>query len=256
MLPDVERIMNSTPHSVTGTSPVKIVFGTSVDLSRGIMKPFNEADLPTRIDFKDFVIRQSIFQNEAILLAQSKQLERERKIALYAADKENQTITAYLPGSFVLLKVDNNKRNQADDKLSPRWTGPYRVISSSHNEHRYEIEDIPTGVLRKVHVTELKPFCYDPAVDPNLIAIEKAEHYIVESIVQHRTHSETHALPKKKNAPPNKKIYEFLVHWKDYPESSRTWEPITNLRANSVFHEYCKQHKLTSLIPKRFQEDD
>jgi hypothetical protein len=252
MLPDVERIMNSTPHAATGTSPANIVFGESVNLSRGIMAPLDEGSLPAREDYRDFIIRQKVFQGEAIRLAQAKLLQQQRKIALYG-DKHDTSITSYTPGAYVMLKVDNDKRNRAGDKLSPRWTGPFRVISASHNGHRYEIEDIPTGKLEKVHVTELKLFHHDPNSDPDLIAIAKADHYLVESIIDHRISVYPTDNPRKKGSPQHKKVYEFLVHWENYPESARTWEPIINLRANAVFHDYCTKNNLTSLIPKRFQ---
>jgi len=249
MLPDVERMINSTHHSAIGTTPARIVFGTSVDLHRGFITPLDESFLPVRQDYREFALRQSVFQTEVIKHAQKMQQEREKRIQV-GTDADNKYITTYPLGSFVMLKVDNAKRNRAEDKLSPRWTGPYRVIAMSHQGHRYEIEEIHSGTVRKVHVTELKKFLYDPATDPTIDAIARADHYIVESIVGHRKRLIPSSTPKGQN----KSVYEFHVHWEGYPPSDRTWEPIQNLRVNSIFHDYCEKHRLTSLIPKKFRK--
>ena len=99
-----------------------------------------------------------------------------------------------------------------------------------------------------MHISEIKKFHYDPSIDPALAAIEASQHYIVESIITHRRR-----LVDNKSSKKNTKRYEFLVHWEGYSDADRTWEPAENLRGNSVWHNYCTENKLTSLIPKRFK---
>ena len=44
---------------------------------------------------------------------------------------------------------------------------------------------------------------------------------------------------------------EFLVKWKDYPDSKNTWEPYTHLRDNEVLHDYLKLKGFHRLINKQ-----
>jgi hypothetical protein len=49
--------------------------------------------------------------------------------------------------------------------------------------------------------------------------------------------------------------WKFLVWWENFPISASTWEPITsfllpNGSVNSVFKDYCLEHKLTHILQK------
>ena len=254
MLPDVERILNSTFHTAIGCSPADIVFGRSVNLARGFITPTDEGLIPDRPDYAEFIKRQRAFQMEVITYAQRALTDRARASVREAFGGFGQemtppTITVYPENTFVMMRVDSNKRNRREDKLSPNWTGPYRVIRSTQLGRHYEVLEIHSGKILKVHVSELKAFNYDPANDPTLDAIRDDKQYLVESIVDHRRRLVNNHTPGVKN----RKEYEFLVHWQDYPVEDRSWEPVQLLRTLGVWHVYCHQNGLTSLVPKRFR---
>ena len=87
----------------------------------------------------------------------------------------------------------------------------------------------------------MKKFLYDPDhVDP--VDVDRRDHmeFFVESIVSHRGN-------------PNRSTIEFLVKWRDYPESENSWEPYSNLRNNEILHDYLKLKNLHRLINKQYR---
>ena len=92
---------------------------------------------------------------------------------------------------------------------------------------------------KTVDISRLIPFHYNPTrVNPEAIAAKEKDMFIVESILTHKRINNQ---------------YSFQVKWEGYDDpEDLTWEPIANLRNNSVFHTYCRMNNL-NLIPKEYR---
>jgi hypothetical protein len=68
----------------------------------------------------------------------------------------------------------------------------------------------------------------------------------VESIVNHRVRTfGGHWNTAKTKKVGQKKVTEYLVHWKGYGVEDRTWEPESNCNnCPDLVHQYWKAHKL------------
>ena len=108
-------------------------------------------------------------------------------------------------------------------------TGPhYKLINLANNEEE-----------SNVHVKRLSPFLYDPSrIVPKSIAQKDYGEIEVEAIVKHVGDE------KKKST------LDFLVKWKNQSDSYNLWLPWSQLRNNSILHEYLRSKNLARLIPK------
>jgi Chromo (CHRromatin Organisation MOdifier) domain len=112
------------------------------------------------------------------------------------------------------------------------------TVDSGSNS-RYTLYDLITNNETEYHVSDMKQFLYDSYhVDPVDVARRDHIKFFVESIVSHRGNRTRSAI-------------EFLVKWRDYPESENSWEQYSNLRDNAILHDYLKLKKLHRLINKQ-----
>jgi hypothetical protein len=115
----------------------------------------------------------------------------------------------FIVGDYVLVSISNKARQ----KLKIRWNGPRR-IKQVLSDWVYEIEDLITKKLEKVHASRLKFFSEKDleinADIKNQIA-HNEENFIIEEIRDLRLNKEF-----------NK--YELLIKWKHFIEEENTWE--------------------------------
>jgi hypothetical protein len=105
------------------------------------------------------------------------------------------------------------------NKLLPKHRGPYRV--RGRKQSIYIIEDLVLGKQIKTHVHNLRPFLFNPnRVDPPEVAQQR------------------------------RSSMEFLVRWTGYDASSNSWEPYKALMHVDKLHDYLREHKMRSLIPR------
>ena len=71
-----------------------------------------------------------------------------------------------------------------------------------------------------------------------MIASKAQDLHLVSAILAHRG-----------NPKPLSKL-SFLVAWHNYPSSSNTWEPYSNVKHLSVLHQYLSNNNLSHLIPR------
>ena len=77
-------------------------------------------------------------------------------------------------------------------------------------------------------------FLYDPDhIDLVDVALRNHMEFFVKSTVSHRGSL-------------NRSTIEFLIKWRNYPESENSWEPFSNLRDNAIPHDYLKLKKIAS----------
>ena len=123
------------------------------------------------------------------------------------------------------------------NKLLSRHRGPYQV--RGRKQSIYFIEDLVLGKQIKTHVHNLRPFIFNPhRVYPQEVAQQNEQEFLVRDIIAHR--GDHH----------RRSSMEFLVRWTGYDASFNSWEPYKALMHVDKLHEYLREHKMRSLIPR------
>jgi hypothetical protein len=164
-----------------------------------------------------------------LVVAQESQFQSDQhKVVENDAD-----ITDYPINSYVLYILPMGRGN----KLLPRHRGPYQV--RGRKQSIYFIEDLVLGKQIKTHVHNLRPFIFNPQrVNPREVAQQNEQEFMVRDIVAHR--GDHH----------RRSSMEFLVRWTGYDASSDSWEPYKALMHVDKLHDYLREHKMRSLIPR------
>ena len=91
-----------------------------------------------------------------------------------------------------------------------------------------------------VNIKRLKEYNYDEEEDPQQVANQATQRFIVERIISHTGN------------PNFRKNMRFIVRWVGYEEtSSEPWsKELSNLQ---VMHEYLRANKLKQMIPVAFK---
>jgi hypothetical protein len=162
----------------------------------------------------------------------------------YQIDLRNKRITEselqnkYQPGDLILFNPKENPYALRESKMSPKFLGPYQVIS----QHRNDItcKHVTLNTRHVLHSSRVHPFfgTYD---DAKRISMVDREEFLVEEILAHRGND------KRKTS------LEFLVKWQGYSDENNSWEPWNNLKDNSFLHDYLRKHGLSRLIPATHQ---
>ena len=228
-LPFVQRIMNTLEKASTGVTPAELILSHSIRLSSHILTPidstvdFNDTSLSDRMD--EWISRQ-----HTLLIAAQENQHRSDQHHLVENDAE---ITEYPINSYVLYTPPMGRSN----KLLPKHRGPYQVIG--HEQSIYIIEDLIRGKTIKTHIHNLRPFVFDPhRVNPVDVAQQNEQEFVVDEIIGHR--GDHH----------KRSTMEFLVRWNGYDESSNSWEPYKALMHVDKLHDYLREHRMRSLIPR------
>lgn len=246
-LPLVQRIMNASVHKSIGVSPAQLIFGNSIQLDRNLL-PKGEVistDAPT--ETTNYLDKLLTKQAEIIAIAQANQLETDE---YHLSKSDPSKLTSFPVNSFVLCNYPGvmGGKPRAPTKLHTQWEGPFRVIS--HIGDEYLIHDASSDTSRKVHVTRLKAFHYDPKfTNPIEVASSDRQLYVVDKVLGHQGN------PKRPNS------MRFKIHWFGYPDEDDSWEPWTNPPPDNKFgmkdsekvHEYLKSIGLERIIPQKYK---
>jgi transposase InsO family protein len=230
-LPFVQRILNSNHSDRLKISASQLLFGNVLNLDRGIFLPAAERLL---VESKPLSrhMSQMLKMQDSLLKASAAELLRTD--LLHVSTKQQRTHTEFPINSYVLVHY---RSGSPPTRLHTSWRGPMRVVSGSNS--RYTLYDLITNKEKEYHVSDMKQFLYDPNyVDPVDVARRDHMEFFVESIVSHRGNL-------------NRSAIEFLVKWRDYPESENSWEPYSSLRDNAILHDYLKLKNLHRLINKQ-----
>ena len=99
----------------------------------------------------------------------------------YHIAKADSRRTEFPINSYVLAKY----RDRPPTKFHLNWRGPMRVIAFKNNT--YTVQNLINGKSYDYHVTQLKPFNYDPIeTDPADMARKEEQEFLVEEILNHR----------------------------------------------------------------------
>jgi hypothetical protein len=233
LLPLVQRIINATVHSSTGFAPASIMM-PALQLNAGIVFPHYERD-------------DMATTSEYVKTLQSKQAMIIRKVQAtlgkqFATNKAKFNAKhpdpMYFPdGSYVLLRYPVGTRPPT--KTSSPWMGPYQVLS--HKGPEYQIVNLLTGKPQTRHISRLKAYD-DTRSSPLSVATAGTDFDLVESIVSHTAKTS------------QKSKMRFRTRWIGYGPDDDSHQSWSSLKNNSVFHQYCREQNLTTLIPDAFAD--
>jgi len=233
-LPLVQRTINSTEHESIGAAPAQLVF-PNVDLNR--MFPFeDQSNDRTEKRLSEYVAKAKEIQDRLVETAKQVQVERDAEHMKRAfSTLNNRQVSPYKEGDYVLIEFAEGRPT----KLSKLRKGPFKILRIENRN--VIVQDLLTNSEQPpVDIDRVVPFYYNSTVtNPEVIAAQEKSMFIVEKILKHR---------KVRNT------YDILVKWLGYdsPEDI-TWEPISNYKHNTIFHEYCRNNNLVNLIPKEYK---
>lgn len=232
-LPLVMRILNSEQKTATGVSPAEILFGNAVDLGRYMLYRPSEPPNP-KVDLHEYMEHMLERQRVLIEVAQKSQYEFDS----HHISEFDPDFTDYPVQSYVLWDHPEGRKS----KIQSKYRGPYQVVKKE--DATYTIQDLLTGKTFDTHISNLRPFNYDPdQIDPVAVANHNSHEFVIERILEHHGNRE------------RKSSLSFKVRWLGYGPDSDTWEPYANLRDTEQLHEYLRAHRMVSLIPKKFRAD-
>jgi hypothetical protein len=235
LLPLVQRAINASVHSATGTSPARILFGNNLDLDRCLLTQMpNARDLDVDRYVDALTYNQRIILEEAdkhqsdlcekVIAANHKAQQRKNKRGEFveAVPKKIEV------GDWVLVEPGPS---YPLNKLAPRWLGPFRVLECKDGSELVHVEDTLKGKVRKFLRRQLEVF--DVRMMANVeglkvLAETDGFEFPVEAIIGHALVEEggvgvapTQLSLSFKRGQKTKKSFQFLVKWSGYVEP--TW---------------------------------
>ena len=188
-LPFIQRILNTEVHSSTLWAPSHLVFGTALDLDRGILTPNIKLREHNHKDYSTYVEHLVTAQKHAIDAAIYIQKEKDKLHMSQSFDTSSNSIIAHITefeiGSYVLLEyVDTGLSKKPPNKLMTHLGGPYQVMS--YKGAHYNIRHLNHNTEQTVHVSRLSLFRYDKErVDPKWVLAKDNCEWFVERALRH-----------------------------------------------------------------------
>jgi len=234
LLPMVQRAINASVHSATGTSPARIMFGDNLDLDRCLLTRApnsRELDMNTYVDALTW--NQRIIIEEADL-HQSKLCERVMAKArasqrVKVGDRfVDKPVKALQVGDWVLVQP---QPNYPLHKLAPRWLGPFQIEVCSDASDVVTVFDTLKTKRRQFLRRDLELFDVSRLADVEglkRVAESDEFEFPVESIIgvalinEGGLGSNPVQLSRSfKRGSRKKSAFQFLVKWAGYEEP--TW---------------------------------
>uniref|UniRef100_A0A3B3WTS4 Integrase catalytic domain-containing protein n=1 Tax=Poecilia mexicana TaxID=48701 RepID=A0A3B3WTS4_9TELE len=149
-LPAVVLSFNSTPHSSTGYSPYFLAHGREPRLPANVhISSPKVSDCPQNYGSELATRMDAAF--ETVVLHHKEQRQKRE----YYYDKDTR-FRPYACGNLVWIDDPTTQRQ----KLSPNWTGPFKVVSVDEKGLLYKLVDVkyPQAATRVIHYDRLKPY--------------------------------------------------------------------------------------------------
>ena len=210
--------INNCQHSATKFSPFQLT--RTYTLRMGIEHRVSKA--PTAAEFTDCLSRayDNLVKAHSRILTQTNRLHSDAP--------------SYAVGDRVWLSTDNLCLPRTSRKLSERWLGPYS-ITKLVGTNAIELH-LPRSMCIHpiVNISCIKPYCDRlpgqpvSAPGPSNVTEDRDEEYEVDFVMDSRYKG---------------KCLEYLVHWKGWSDTDRTWEPVSNLgNAAAAVHDFHASH--------------
>src|SRR5882757_8618434 len=209
-LPPIHGIRtHARSHSATGKSPFHVWYG----FQPTFMPPVNFATAIPTVEERLRTLDQIRSEVTASLKVAAEIMKR---------SGPNAQTHRFKPGDRVWLEGTNIHTTHPKAKLAPRRHGPFEVISATEVNSKLKLPK--TWRLHPVfHNSLLTPYKETAAHGPNYtqpppeVINGEGDHYEIEKILQSRL-------------TPNRRGVQYLVTWKGYPDSERTWLPATQMK--------------------------
>ncbi len=232
----VQFAMNNSWRQSLGTTPHFLLFG---------QHPRTPAvcDVPVQVPSAESLVRR-----HAAVLQRARQLLADARERMAVQLNRHRRDVSYKPGELVLLSTANLAL-QGVRKLMPRYVGPF-VVEGVVNDAAVELR-LPPGYARmhKVfHVSLLKHYHARggvvPAPPPPVRVVDGVPEWEVDRIIEHR--AEPRQVGRGVNRRTVSVITQYRVHWKDWPETYVSWEPVKNVLpgAADLVAEYRAAHNI------------
>jgi hypothetical protein len=241
-LPAIEFAINSHQNSTTKKAPFELVFGRIPNTPL-----INNLPIINVPQAETFVKDLNATWKEAQEIATA---TREQQAEYY--NKKRSPPPKFKVGQKVLLSRKNiNTKDTVQNKFSPLYIGPFKVIKTYPDIDDYKLE-LPKHlkVYPVFHVSLLRPYYTNDdkhfpsrkhARPPPVAPLEDQESdlYEVAAIVDSRFDRRS-------------KKHSYRVRWKGYPPSEDTWEPSSSLTAPGVqdlIQEYHRHFSVSATPP-------
>ena len=237
-LPIVQRIINATKNESTGVAPDQLLFGNAIKLDRGIFLQQSE-NTASSISLSKWAADMLKAQHDITGIAQGAQLLRDQQ---HMAESSPQR-TEFAIGSYVLVNYHGTAlRAGPPSKMQTYLRGPLKVLSV--NANTYTLENLISHKSELVHITDIRPFNYDPNMtDPATVARKDIiSETLIERILEHSGDV------KKRTT------LDFKVRWEGQPATNDLWLQYKELRDNEQLHTYLRANGMSNLIPEKFNE--
>ncbi len=215
-------VHNNWTNITTGSSPNQILLGYNPILNQ----------------------EESLGTTNALIEARSEIMERNRRNAIWAlnksSDQNGPPPSQYKLGQQVWLDATHLKLPHQKAKLTPKRLGPFK-ITKEISPVAYQLALPANWRIHNVFHASLLNLYHETNVHgPNFTRpppdlIEGEEEFEVERIITHRTFGRSKRL-------------QYLIKWKDYPESDNSWEPADQVHAPDLVKHYHSAAKDQSAI--------
>ena len=156
-----------------------------------------------------------------------KNLEQAQNNAKIFSDRRRIEAPKYLPGDLVWLRKTNIKTTRPCNKLDFKKLGPF-PIHSQINDVVYRLNlPVSMKIHNSFHVSLLEPYRSNMIPNrstpvPTPVSVSTPDVYLVDDIIDSRRVGR------------GRGNLQYLIHWKGFQATDRTWEPKKNILGSGV----------------------
>jgi hypothetical protein len=237
-------------------SPAEIIFGSSIQLERGILSPLSGEELESvrkSCTYKEYVTNMWNSQQSIIERARSNLQEKDAKHIARKTEVNEGEVTIFPIHSYVLAEPQNYFTVRKEtNKLKTILKGPFKVVAISDDNSKYTVLNLVTDRIRVYHVSALRAFNARPEdTDLTKYAVRDDNYFMVRSVKGFR--------PKSYKRKDSRKTLEFQIEWDI--DGSLTWEPWSAVRTLKEVRKWvqspaCTNKDLKALFPVNIIEEE
>lgn len=234
-----EYALNAMVNSATGQSAFDLVLGFTPSLSPRVGTP---VDVPA--------VEELLAAREAKLSAARDAMAAAKVRGAEQSNKKRGEEPDWKVGDLVMIDTKDRRarlkeghggtgvRTRRSAKLLARWDGPYPITEVFPEQSQYKLKLSANDKSHNMfHVEKLKAYVPNPSADfpsrepprPDPILVADEEEFFVEAILD------------EKGVGRNRR---FLVHWRGYPHSDDSFEPLSSIKDTVAYDEWEKKKKL------------
>eukprot|EP00981_Chlorochromonas_danica_P007575 scaffold1801_cov193-Ochromonas_danica.AAC.2 len=231
VLPLIQYILNSTDSSETGVIPMHAHFGTLY--SEHLSLPTSTSTTSENgKEARDLSQLDSYVQQLDRQLKLLQDISRSFQLELVKERTASNESTHHLfqQGDFVLFWL-NPDGQHLPTKLSPRFAGPFKVLSQYKND--VQAQHLSSGEIKTLHVSRLKLF-HGSAEDAFEMAMLDKDQYLIQSIEAYR------------GDPLVRTTMEFEIQFAD---GTIKWLPYsTDIYETVAYEDFCRSRPELALL--------